>query len=484
MPVKLDVLTPGELDRIHRSALQVLAGTGVGMDLPAAWEILGAAGARVDREFGRVRLPEELVSEAVSAAPGSFTLYGRDPGCDVRVPDGIPHFGPWSNSVRVLDPETGVRRPATSRDLELFLRLVEALPNFTWAQPLLSPQDVPKDKAYFHSWALAFRNTRKHLIGTAQGAEGVRVVLEMAAAVAGGRQRLSERPFVTFHALARPPLSWNRWSLGVLLEAAANRIPVYLAAGPITGATGPATLAGTLVQAHAELLAGITLSQLANPGTPVLYSSSCRIMDMRTGGVSLCSPEWFLYRVCLRQLGRYVGLPVITGGLFTDSKIPDAQDGFEKGVTGLAGALGGDLIAGCTLEDNKCADLGDLVIGDEIAGYIKRIAKGFTVDDETLAVDQIAGVGPGGEFLSLPHTRRNFRREIWQPGLADRSSRGDWEARGGQDHWQRARRRACEILAGRVARETAAGDEFYQLDDERWAELERIVALAPGISAE
>lgn len=473
MQIEAEFLSRQEVRRIHEGALEVLAGTGVQMGLPQAWEILESGGARVERGGGLVRFPRDMVEKAVAMAPGSFRLYGRDPKHDLDIPGGGPYFGTWVNSVRVLDLETGDRRSATLRDLEQYLSLVDALENFAWIQPLLSPQDVPQDKVYYYAWAAALNSTRKHLIGPAPGAQGVQTVLELCSVVAGGSAQLAERPFISLDILTRPPLTWSDWSLGALIEAAKCRIPVYLQSGPIAGATGPVTMAGTLVQAHAELLAGITLSQLTNPGTPVFYASAARVMDMRTGSVSLCSPEWFLFRICLRQLARELGLPVHTGGLFTDAKIPDAQSGYEKGISALAGALGGDIISGCTLETNKCVDMGDLVIGDEIASFVRRLMRGFVIDDETLALEEIAQVGPGGEYLSRPHTLKHFRREIWQPALSDRSSWGDWEAMGKKDLWQRAKEKAREILAKH---------EPPRLPDDQWREICRIVEKAPAIS--
>lgn len=448
MRFELNLLLQDEIVRIHEGALRVLAGTGVQMDLPGALDVFRAAGAWVDEPRRIVRMREDLVSRALATAPEKVTLYGRGEGREVSLPGAAPSFGTWVNSVRILDRTTRERRTATLRDLEEFARLADALDGYSWVQPLLSPQDVPKENVYYHAWATMLTIVQKHVIGPGLGSAGTRVLAEICALIAGGREKAMQRPLITLTILSQPPLGWSGLALGALMEAAAHRIPVNLGSGPAAGATGPVTMAGTLVQAHAEVLAAIVLSQLVNPGTPVFYSSASRVMDMRTGGISLCSPEWFLFRICVRQMGRFLKVPVYTMGLFTDAKLPDAQSGYEKGISAVAGALGGDLVAGCTLEANKTMDMGDLVIGDELIAFIKRLGQGFEVDEESLALAEIARVGPGGEYLSLPHTLRHFRREIWQPALSDRSSRGDWEAQGRKDLWQKARERADSILAG------------------------------------
>jgi len=387
----------------------------------------------------------------------------------MRVPDEGPYFGTWHNAVCVLDLDTGERRSATSEDLGRFVRLVDGLENYAWTKTMLTPQDVPKEMGYLHSWAITFQNTDKHIMGVGPGPKGVDILLEIGSVIAGSLEDLRKKPFLSFSILTRPPLMWSDWALGALLRAAKNGIPVCLGAGPIAGATGPVTLAGTLTQAHAEILAGIVVAQLVNPGAPIIYNSSCRVLDMATGNVSMCSPEWFLFKVSLRQLARFLKIPIWTGGAITNAKIPDAQAGYEQGISGLAGALGGDFVACGSLETGEIMDRSDLVIGDEISSMVNRILRGFEINPETLALDVIDQVGPGGEYLGVKHTLKHFRNEIWRPVLSDRSTWSSWVSGGRKDTWQRAKERAKKILAEH---------EPHPLPRDQQKEIENILARA------
>jgi trimethylamine--corrinoid protein Co-methyltransferase len=233
--------------------------------------------------------------------------------------------------------------------------------------------------------------------------------------------------------------------------------------------TCPVTIAGTLAQVHAEFLACLVLSQLVRPGTPVMYCCFARGFDMKTVNVSMSSPEFAILRGAAAQMAHYIGLPARTAGLLRDAKVLDAQSGFESGSVGVAAVLAADVIDGLQYDMDTLVDFADLVFNNEAIGALKRIARGFLIDDNTLALNVIGEVGHGGSFLNHKHTRQNFRKELWMPSLMERRSWAQWQKDGAKDAEQRSREKAREILATH---------QPTRLAPEAEEEIDRIVAQA------
>lgn len=447
MKLEMKVLSEEEIERIHSSSLRILEQVGIHMPHPEALKFMESAGAKVERSASLVKMPSQLVMDCVAKTPRWVILCGRDPKKDLGNQEDGPYYGTMAGATHFLDPTTGKRRYCTNADLAEITRLIDGLDNFTWLMPIATPQDVPRTTSDWFAWATTLQNTTKHIVGFAPGASAVRDVIKMGTAIAGSEQKFRERPFASFGILTRPPLQYSWLSLDGLLEIVRQKLPFYLNAGCVAGATSPVTLAGTMALAHAEILGGITLAQSVNPGTPVFYASWSRIMDMRTGNVSLSSPEWSIFRVAFGQLARHLGLPVRTAAMLCDAKIPDVQAGYEKGLTALTASMGGDLISGMQLDSDKAVDLADLVIDDEVIGMTRRIIRGVEVTDETTAVDLISEVGHGGNYLATRHTMKHFRKEIWVPKITERRTWEAWEKDGGRDALSRAQQQAKEVLA-------------------------------------
>jgi trimethylamine---corrinoid protein Co-methyltransferase len=447
MRLEAKVFDENEVERIHHASLMVLEKIGIHMPHREALDIMESAGAKIERHSSMVKMPAQLVMDAVAKSPKSVMLYGRKPKYDMKVKEDGPFFGTMAYATHFTDFETGKRRYCTNADLAEITRLIDSLENFTWMMPIATPQDVPKETSDWYAWVTTLKNTTKHVVGGAFGANSVRDVVRMGTAIAGSEKKFRERPFASFGILTRPPLQYSWLSLDGLLEIARQKLPTYLNSGCIAGATSPVTLAGTMTLAHAEIMGGITLVQSLNPGTPMFYASWSRIMDMRTGNVSLSSPEWSIFRIGLGQLGRYLGVPIRTAAMLCDAKISDVQAGYEKGTTALAAALGGDLISGMQLDSDKLVDLADLVIDNEVAGMVRRIIRGVDVNDETIALDLISEIGPGGNYLSTLHTMRHFREEMWLPTITERKTWNVWEKAGARDAVVRAKERVREVLS-------------------------------------
>ena len=346
---------------------------------------------------------------------------------------------------------------------------MDALDNISMNAPTATPQDVPHDTADWYALATTLKNTSKPIHGPAAGAQCIKDAVKMASLVVGDEEKFKERPFICFTILTRPPLHISPLPLEALIEVSKHGLPAIIGSGPVMGMTSPITIAGTVVQAHAEVLACIVLTQLIRPGTPVIYRSSARSMDMKTAIVALSSPESAILKGPIGEMARYLDLPVSVPAFLRDAKILDAQAGFETGTVGLIATLSSDLLIGLQYDMDLLVDFADLVFSDEAMEALKRIARELTIDDTTLALDVIKEMGHGGSLISHKHTVQHFRKEIWQPRLMERRTWAQWEKDGRKDIEQKAREKAREIIASH---------QTERLDPEIEAEIDRIAQEA------
>ena len=447
---KLEILTKDELSQIHDASLVVLASAGVQVDDSSAREMMREAGAQVDESKGIVKIPEGLVQEALRKAPKEFALYGRDEVEPLRLGQWDTYFTTGGYATYVYDLTTGARREVTSRDLADAVRLADALPNCDLIANLpAAPRDVPQATLDRHQWAIGLTNTCKHVLSEARGYDSVKDAIAMAATIAGSTDALKKRPIITFDVTTISPLTQDRLQTQEIVGGARNGIPVSISPGPMAGASSPVTLAGTMTQANAEFLSGLVLSQVASPGAPVIYACWARHLDQKTANVTMGTPEFALLRVCQAQLGRHYGLPTRGGGLVTDSKIPDAQSGYEKMATCLIPAMAGlNIVAGMAMVDSlNTMSFEQFILDEEIVGFAKRILNGIDVTAEKIAADIIKTIGPGGSFLGTKHPLKHFREELWMPQISDRTTWSQWHERGENSAEVRARETAKKVLA-------------------------------------
>jgi trimethylamine--corrinoid protein Co-methyltransferase len=312
---------------------------------------------------------------------------------------------------------------------------------------------VPPERLAVNEFYAALSNTKKHVMGAGYTLQGARDVLQMAVQIVGSEEALRERPFLSFiTGWMVSPLTYSPETTRVLMELARWRIPVALSSAPMAGATSPITMAGTLVQLHAEELSGLVLSQVVNPGAPVLYGGIPGMADMqdlsyRAGGV-----EFGLMNAAISQLAAYLGIPNYCSAGITEAKIPSMQAIYEKTFSICQVALaGGNYIhhAAGVLDSIMTVDYGQFVIDNEIIGMAIKMLRGIEVDEEHLALDEIRTVGPGGNFLSLEHTVRHFRQEYFEPMLASRRERAGMAPTPDNRHrdiLDNARQQAKEII--------------------------------------
>jgi len=446
--VQFRLFTEDQLEEIYRATLHVLEYTGLDVYNERARKILKEAGAWVDGL--RVRVPSYLVEKALATAPRSFTVFSREgnPEKDIHIGPGRFYFGPGPTCPNFRDPRTGERRKYTRADARAVALVCDALPNIDFVESLGTVSDVHQDLADVYEFAEMIACTGKPIVAWSYTEDGCRDIHQMAVAVAGGEEEFLKRPNYIFYCEPVSPLVSNEEAMDKVIYCAEHRIPLIFTPCVIGGGTGPSTLAGILVQAAAESWLGLVVSQVLRPGTPFCMGGVVSIMDMKATVLAYGAPELSLLQTGLTELSHYVGLPLWTTGGCTDSKEVDEQAAIEGALSVFFAALcGGDLCHDVGyIESAMTGSLQQLVMMDEVIGYVKHIVKGIEVTPETLAVDVIDSVGPGGHYLGEEHTLKNFKQQFWFPRLLDRSRWEDWVNAGKKSLGDRVQEKLNEIL--------------------------------------
>jgi len=445
---RISFLSESDIEAIHDASLRVLEKTGIKVMSKPALDILKKAGAKVDYETGHVSIPRNVVEEALKMAPRTVKYCARNPKYDFVLNKQETHFCAEGGPPFMLDWETGKRRYSTSEDIARCARIADYLDHVDLIWPLGAGNDVPAPVRYIVDMCTSLRNCEKHFEGDATTGKEAQYQIEIAAAIVGGREELRERPIFSHVICTLAPLCYDKGMTEASIELARAGIPVAVMPMPTAGGTGPATLAGTMVVNNAEFLGGLVIQEFASPGAPVVYAAAVGTIDFKTGSNTL-SPEESLMHLALNQVAHYYDLPSeigIVGG--TTSKVLDTQAGYERAMTILTHILTTpDIALGMgALEGARITSAEALVIDNEIIDYALRFVEGFEVNDDTLAVDIIDKVGPGGIYLGEKHTVQHFR-ERWMSRLSDISSYETWEKRGSRTIDKVARDKVREILA-------------------------------------
>jgi trimethylamine---corrinoid protein Co-methyltransferase len=447
-------LSEDNIRTLHEAALTLLEKTGFTYEsgLEETVRMLEAAGARIDRQAARIRFPRELVTQQVRKAPRRVVLYSRDGKNDLDLTEDNVHLGTGGAAIRIIDLESGDYRATTLRDLYRLARLVEKLDHIHFFLRPCIPTDIPESAYDVNMYYACMRGTAKHVMSGVNNIEGFHKAVDLAAVVAGGREKLAEMPFISvITSFAISPLKLCTASTLIMQEANRLGIPVALSCAPMAGSTAPITMAANLAQIHAEQLAGIVICQLTRPGAPLLYGGIPGRANLATMGYQGGSVECGMMNAAIHQLARHIGVPNYNSSALTDSKIPDQQAAWEKGMTTLLAAMGGSNYvhhAAGMLESMIAVAYEQFVIDDEIIGMACKVLKGIEIDAEHLALEVIDQVGPGGNFMVHPHTLTHMRTEYFMGnGVTDQRARPRWEQEGKLDARERARAIARKILA-------------------------------------
>jgi trimethylamine--corrinoid protein Co-methyltransferase len=441
-----EFLSADDIDEIHGASMRLLAEVGVRFPVDEAIDVFKGNGVKTDGRH--VYLEEQQVMQALETVPSQFTIHARNPDRNVTIGDGKSVFAPAYGAPFLVDPEVGKRAP-TMEDYHQLVQLAHALPNQDLSGHLLvepevkSPNTVHIQMLYAH-----MVHSDKPFIGSAAGATGARDTMKMASILFG--EDLHDKPVTISLINSLTPLGYSAEMIEALMAYAQWRQPVVIAALAMAGSTSPVTLAGTLAVQNAELLAGVTLSQLISPGTPVVYGSTSTNIDMKSGALALGGPELSQMIAAHAQLARHYGLPSRSGGSLTDASYPDAQSGFESMLSLLTTvSCGVDFVlhAAGILSSYLAFSFEKFVLDDEMCGLVRRFWDGFEISPETIAYDVISNVGAGGNYLMEMHTLKRCRTEFWQPSLSDRSGLEAWMSGGRRDAVDRARQRWQKLVS-------------------------------------
>jgi trimethylamine---corrinoid protein Co-methyltransferase len=407
----LDYLEKDELEQIHKAVLSVLEKNGIEFYSDEARKILQKGGARVEGE--KVFFPPEMVMEQVGLAPSEFTLHARNPENSVVIGGQNTVHAPGYGSPYVMDHVQNARRNATYDDYVAFTKLAGNSENIdVVGGVLVEPNDIEDNLRHAKMFQAAVKYTDKCLMGSAMGGKKAQDSVDMASIIFGGIENVRKNPALISLINTNSPLEFDPRMLDALMVYARNNQPVIIAALAMTGTTSAVTLAGSLVQQTAEILSGVVLAQLINPGTPVVFGSASSIVDLRTGNLAIGSPESVKMFSVIAQLARFYGLPSRGGGSLTDAIIPDSQSGFESMMVLMTSVLSGlnfILHSVGLLENYMTMSYEKFIIDDEMLGMIRNFADRFPVNEDTLAVDTIINVGSGGNYISEEHTFRHMK---------------------------------------------------------------------------
>ena len=443
------LLSDGEIRKIQSSSLEVLENIGITIESKKVRRMLADVGAKVNDKTGLVQLPGDLVDKFVRKAPHTVVYGARNPKYDlVLKPDGDTYTRPIGRTEGYIDLDTRRYRKARISDVKDWTRLVDALDNISFcACPY--PDDILLDTRDIHTLSVMLENTEKHVENVPYSGKNMKYMIELAVAVTGGINQLKKRPILSILTSSFSPLQYNRYATDVIFQAGTYGIPIEINTMPSAGATGPITLAGMLLITHVELLTGIVLAQVTNPGTPVVYRPLPVVLDMLTGVGLQGTAENAMMAAAGVQLARECcNIPAHVFGQVTDALIPDGQSMIERVINTLLPALANATIVGGAGNIEHCytADPVQLVIDDEISAMILRILRGFEVNDDTLGLDALARVKRSGDLLTNGHTLKYFKNEYFRPHILNRNVREIWEYQGSRTMNENARRRAKDIL--------------------------------------
>lgn len=447
--IRFQILSESDLQRIHAGTLHILEKVGVQVDSVACRELLRDNGCEVDEKTRIAKIPSHLVAEALAKKRTSITLAARNPTYDAKLDLNHSYMTANGNGAITVDFETGKRRASTKDDVAKTSRIIDFLQNVHVQWPMVSSMDQHPSVVHLHDLDASVNNTEKHVMyETGVTLAEAKALTEMGYIAAGGEKEFRSRPINSCLQCTFAPLQLDAGVMDASLYFAEAGVPLVFFGMPQPGATGPATLVGSLIVGNAEVLAALTITQLHVPGSAVIYGMGNAPLDMRTTVRSGGSPEHALSSAMATELAHWYGMPSCVGVSAT-AKVPGDQAVLEYYTSCIAPLLAGaDLMCGIgLLDDSSSLSYEQIVIDDEIVAAIARLIRGDRADEDTMALDVIERVGPGKNFLAQRHTLAHVKTDHFMPNLIDRRSFDAWSADGSKTLVDRARERTKWILA-------------------------------------
>lgn len=451
MGARYQPLTSTERDAIHVAVLDLLETLGLSQAPQSMIDRVTTRGGTLTAE-GRLLFPTKLVEEAIAEIRRDVVLYSRRDGYNLDLSSARVHTGTGGGAPRIVDMETQAYRETTIRDLFDIGRIVDLQEHIHFFSRPVVGTDAPDPLSLdINTLYACLAGTSKHVCISVTLPENVKAVAEMCYRVAGGEDRFRKRPFLTIMAThVVPPMRFATESCEIVEQAVLHGIPVQLISAGQMGATSPVTLAGSLVQAVAESLAGIAFAWLVDPDAAIIFAPKPLVSDLRTGAMCGGSGEQAVLMASAAQMGRHYDLPVSSIAGYSDSKIHDAQAGYEKSLSVTLAAH-----AGCNVISHACGTIASMIgcslesfiIDNDMLGGVNRSIHGIEVSKETIAAGVIRDVVNGdGHYLGHPQTLERMETDYVYPRIADRQTPDGWVESGSLDMLERARTRAKEIL--------------------------------------
>ncbi len=443
------MLTAEQISQVSEYAMRLMEEVGCRVVCDEALDILGNAGCDVSHP-DRIKIPRNLVMEAIEAAPKEIEVFNRDGELSMTFREDACYYGTGSDCPTTIDLYSGERRPSTKEDVGKLARFCDALPNIDFVMSFGIAHDAPEGGSFVHQYEAMLLNTTKPIIVTGHGRNDMVAMIEMAAAALGGISEVKKRPPLVLYTEPLSPLVHTEMGVSKGLVCCDYGVPFIYIGSPMMGATAPATFEAILVQAVAESLSGLVIFQKKQPGAKFIFGGDASIMDMSTSIYSYGAPELNTLNAALADMAHCYGLPFFCIAGASDSKVLDAQAGLEYAMSIYLATLNGcNIIHDCGyLESGLTSSFESVLFADEIIGMTKSMLRPFTFNDETVPLRLMDRVGPGGSFLTEEHTLENFRKTLWFPRFLDRRVYDIWEKAGARDLRMVLNERARSIFEG------------------------------------
>ena len=428
---RMQELQSAQMTKIHDASMAILQKTGIVVNEDEALEIFKKNGYRVENKT--VFPTEQQIRAALSTAPAVFTVEARNPAKSVTIGGDNYAFLPGYGAPYIVDG-AGVQREARMEDYDTFCRLIQTSKYIDmngWM--MVEPSDMPAATVHLDMTLSNILLCDKPFMGSPVSKQGAIDGIEMAAIAWGGKDKIIEKPVTVSLINSLSPLQFSEEMAGSLIELARNGQATIIASLIMAGASGPVTLAGVLAMQNAEILTGIALAQLVRPGVPVIYGSTSSAMDMKTGALSIGAPELSKNINYTAQMARFYNLPSRSGGGLTDALFPDAQAGAESALALYTAARNGIhfiLHSAGILGSYIAMSFEKFLIDEEVCGMVRRMLKPIDITDDSIDVETICKVGPGGQYLTNPKTFKLCRTEFFLPDLMTRSNYDAWSTGG------------------------------------------------------
>ena len=437
------------IEHILSEARELICKLGVEIHNENVLDLLGDHGARIDSDKQRAYYTDDIIDQSLKAAPSSFKLYDTAGEVAVDLSGMNVNFTPGSAAINILDFDSRQARRPSTVDYVKYARLMSGMDHIASQSTALVADDVPGMISDSYRLYLSLMHCRKPVVTGAFTIEGFEIMKELQVTVRGSGQALKEKPLTIFSCCPTAPLKWSDVTSQNVVDCAKHSIPVEYVSMPLSGFMAPVTLVGSLVQHTAETLSGLAISQLTNPGTPVLYGGSPAIFDMRYETTPMGAIGTMMIDCAYNEIGKHLGLPTQAYIALSDAKLLDAQAGVETSMGATLAALSGiNNVSGPGMLDfESCFSLEKLVVDNEICGMVHRMVRGIEPKEDFPALPRFEELLRDDHLLISPHTLKYLNEEIYFPGpVIDRANRSRWAEEGSLTIQQRAAHEVERIL--------------------------------------